>query len=435
MPFISKLLAPFVSGALLLLISCDGFALEKKGQAKFSPLGCFVGLVKEYETAKEIHREGSGSCSYSHSSPGKPKTQEDGDVVIEAVFKKGTGTATEIVSVPHGCGIFGPCHKGDKVTFHYSCDGDPWAKMAAGKPFQCKLVGCAPGGPTCNRVKSFIDYSSKWAKVPISSLLKVKDQIWVTASDFYIDQPKNGASFDLEAADAIKVSGRVSRWVKDALPNEKVEIRARRTDWGEDAGIPINAQFQPTKSASSFALLSGSLPNLKQYKSGSWIVSMCFVDAYPYDQRICTQAITIHLKPYVANMSDQPKNYKVDSNQPLPPLSPPPSSGGGGGGGKENMMAPPPVLSAPAAGVSAPRSPVPQGQPAVPAMAPTMAPASADTGRMAPTAGVPGCTPIAGATGQYACATREAHAGCERLRVAGAAGIRACTAGSEGGRR
>lgn len=166
-------------------------------------------------------------------------------------------------------------------------------------------------------------------------------------------------------------------------------------------------------------------------KQPHWTLKAC--TEIDWSGEICsiTRQIDLVQDP-VIKMSDQFKDPKVDPNQPLPPLSPPPSGGGGGGGGgKGNMMAPPPVLSAPAAGISAPTAPIPQGSPPAPAMAP----ASPEAGRMAPAAGVPGCTPIAGAPGQYACATREAHAGCERLRVAGAAGIRACTAGSEGGRR
>lgn len=187
------------------------------------------------------------------------------------------------------------------------------------------------------------------------------------------------------------------------------KIDMEGNDWGE---ITVPLDFGPHKSKLNWTL--------KACTEVDWSGEICSI----------TRQIELVQTP-VIKMSDQFKDPKVDPNQPLPPLPPPPSGGGGGGGGKGNMMAPPPVLSAPAAGISAPTAPTPQGSPPAPAMAP----ASPEAGRTAPAAGVPGCTPIAGAPGQYACATREAHTGCERLRVAGAAGIRACTAGSEGGRR
>ena len=64
-----------------------------------------------------------------------------------------------------------------------------------------------------------------------------------------------------------------------------------------------------------------------------------------------------------------------------------------------------------------------------PALAPAQAPAP-----IAPMAApqVPGCAPLAGQAGHYACATREAHAACERLRATGVAGIGQCH--SPGGR-
>jgi len=84
-------------------------------------------------------------------------------------------------------------------------------------------------------------------------------------------------------------------------------------------------------------------------------------------------------------------------------------------------LGPPPAMVAPAG--------LPAAAPAR-APSPDMAPPPADAGRAAPTATVPGCAPVAAATGQYACATREAYAGCERLRAAAAPGVRACLFGS-----
>lgn len=105
------------------------------------------------------------------------------------------------------------------------------------------------------------------------------------------------------------------------------------------------------------------------------------------------------------------------------------------------VLAPPPPLQ-PAVGMP---PPIMQGAPAVPAPAmtapPTMAPPpllgpAAPTNTITPIAApppqVPGCTPLAGQPGHFSCATREAHAGCERLRASGKVGIRACQGG--GGR-
>lgn len=170
---------------------------------------------------------------------------------------------------------------------------------------------------------------------------------------------------------------------------------------------------------------------------GKWFtVRACMT--IDYSGEVCSATYAYQLTDSkTAKMSDQPKDYKVDTTQPLPPVSPPPSGGGGGGGstGKGNLMAPPPMLGAPAANIPVPATPAPQGPPTAPTMTPAVAPSPGDPGRMAPTAGVPGCAPVGGAPGQYACTTREAHAACERLRASGSSGIRACTAGSEGPRR
>ncbi|MCC7461328.1 MAG: hypothetical protein IT480_02570 [Gammaproteobacteria bacterium] len=57
---------------------------------------------------------------------------------------------------------------------------------------------------------------------------------------------------------------------------------------------------------------------------------------------------------------------------------------------------------------------------------PVFAPPPAGALRTAPAADMPGCSAIAGSTGQYACSSREAYARCERLRSSGTAGVRAC---------
>ncbi len=80
--------------------------------------------------------------------------------------------------------------------------------------------------------------------------------------------------------------------------------------------------------------------------------------------------------------------------------------------GAPPAMAPPPVL--------APTAPAVIGPP------PVMMPPPGDPSHATPAAIVPGCTPMSGSPGRYACVTREAHAGCERLRAAGAAAIRQC---------
>ena len=115
-------------------------------------------------------------------------------------------------------------------------------------------------------------------------------------------------------------------------------------------------------------------------------------------------------------------------------------------GSSPEVLAPPPVLVSPPAGLPPPpmqNAPAGPAQPmaAPPALAPppalvpppTLVPAQAPA-QIAPMVGpqVPGCSPLAGQAGQYACATREAYAGCERLRASGAAGIRQCQ--STGGR-
>ena len=106
----------------------------------------------------------------------------------------------------------------------------------------------------------------------------------------------------------------------------------------------------------------------------------------------------------------------------LPPMMAPPPS-----------MAPPPVLVPAVPSAATPPASGTGGRQAAPpvvAPAPGMTPPPGAAGMPAPAVVVPGCTPVAGAPGQYACTTREAYAGCERLRAAGSAGIRACNADS-----
>jgi len=208
-----------------------------------------------------------------------------------------------------------------------------------------------------------------------------------------------------------------------------------KTTWPASTGSMTPKTMSLSGIASQGGWVKKSESLIPDPQVGEWLnIRACMT--IEYSGEVCSASYAYQLtESKTVKMSDQPKDHKVDSSQPLPPVSPPPSGGGGGGGaGKGNLMAPPPMLGAPAAGIPAPAAPAPQ-PPAAPAMAPAVAPLPDNAGRTPPAAGVPGCAPIAGATGQYACATREAFAGCERLRVAGAAGIRACTAGSEGRRR
>lgn len=168
---------------------------------------------------------------------------------------------------------------------------------------------------------------------------------------------------------------------------------------------------------------------------GEWLVVRACL-TIEYSGEVCSNAYGYQLTDsQVIKMSDQPKNPQIDLSQPLPPLPPPSGGGGGGGSGKGNMMAPPPVMGAPAASPPFPTLTAPQGQPPSPAMAPAASPPPVEAGRMAPAASVPGCTPVPGAPGQYACATREAYAGCERLRASAASGVRLCLGGGDRLRR
>lgn len=113
------------------------------------------------------------------------------------------------------------------------------------------------------------------------------------------------------------------------------------------------------------------------------------------------------------------------------------------GGGTKVFVPPPPF--APTGGLPPPPMPVqPAGSaPAVPTTgAPSPAPAMGPPPVLAPGAPpdqggtmvmpqVPGCAPVAGAPGRYACATREAYAGCQRLRATAASGVRLCQGGGD----
>ena len=91
------------------------------------------------------------------------------------------------------------------------------------------------------------------------------------------------------------------------------------------------------------------------------------------------------------------------------------------------MMVPPtglPPLPTPTT-PAAPAQPM-QGAPVM-APPPTLAaPPAANQAKPMLMTQVPGCEPLAGRPGEYACATREAYASCERLRAAGTAGMRQC---------
>lgn len=97
--------------------------------------------------------------------------------------------------------------------------------------------------------------------------------------------------------------------------------------------------------------------------------------------------------------------------------------------------APGPAVRAP---MNAPLEPVPGAFSAPPAARGTGMPgiaapeaAPVERGRLAPLTGtrgvaIQGCEPVSGRIGELACTTPEAHARCERARLAGTAGIRVC---------
>ena len=162
---------------------------------------------------------------------------------------------------------------------------------------------------------------------------------------------------------------------------------------------------------------------------GEWMtVKACLT--LDYSGEVCSASYAYQLtKPKLKPGMDQ--NPVIDPGK-QPPL--PPQGGGGGqagqGGnlpaGNARMMAPPPVLGAPAANPPGAAAPSPPIQPASPTMAPAVAPPAMQSGRTAPTARVPGCSASPGVSGQFACATAEAYAGCERMRSAGSTGVQAC---------
>ena len=242
------------------------------------------------------------------------------------------------------------------------------------------------------------------------------------------------------------------------LGDAKIDMMGN--DWGE---IVVPLDFGPHK------------------KNPFWTFKAC--TEIDWSGEICSITRQIELiQTPVIKMSDQPKDPKINPGQPWPPvLSPLPRGGGSGDGksgragksgslpaGRANTMEPPPVLGAPAASTAVPVPPAPRGQPPLPVMAPAVTPSAAlpppapmqgapagpaqpmsapptlapppalapaqAPAPIAPMAApqVPGCAPLAGQAGHYACATREAHAACERLRATGVAGIGQCH--SPGGR-
>lgn len=209
-----------------------------------------------------------------------------------------------------------------------------------------------------------------------------------------------------------------------------------KTTWPAPTGSMTPKTMSLSGVASQGGWVKKSESLIPDPQVGEWLtIRACMT--IDYSGEVCSANYAYRLTgSATAKMSDQPKDHKVDSNQPLPPVSPPPSGGGGGGGGtgNKNLMAPPRMLGAPATGVAAPAAPARQGPAPAPTLSPT-APAPADAGRMAPAAAVPGCSPIAAAPGQHACASRDAYAGCERQRAADAPGIRGCTLAGDGRRR
>ena len=195
----------------------------------------------------------------------------------------------------------------------------------------------------------------------------------------------------------------------------------------EEKTFPKTLSLAGATSADGWAQKSEQLaldPN-----TGEWLhIKACLT--LEYSGEVCSASYAYQLtKPKLKPGMDQ--NTVIDPGK-QPPL--PPQAGGGGqagqGGkfpaGNARMMAPPPVLGAPAANPPGAAAPSPPIQPASPTMAPAVAPPAMQSGRAAPTASVPGCSASPGMPGQFACATAEAYAGCERLRSAGSTGVRAC---------
>lgn len=152
--------------------------------------------------------------------------------------------------------------------------------------------------------------------------------------------------------------------------------------------------------------------------------------AQPPDSILVPKMAPGPLKPEIPRAGPEFGRSPKPVDNAAPPLmngTPAAAAGSPGPAGSAPPM--PTAISPPQAPVMAPPPVLAPGAPAAP---PALAPPPVGSGPMAPAAGVPGCTSIAGSPGQYACATREAVAGCERMRIAGNSGVRACLA--SGGR-
>ncbi len=170
--------------------------------------------------------------------------------------------------------------------------------------------------------------------------------------------------------------------------------------------------------------------------TGEWLhIKACLT--LEYSGEVCSNNYAYRLT-YPAVKPGLDKAQVIDASK-IPPLPPQDSAAGSQTGqsgdlpvGKARTMAPPPMLGVPAVSQPGAAANLPQIQPAAPTMAPVATPPAMQSGRTAPSVSVPGCSANPGVPGQFACATAEAYAGCERLRGAGSAGVRACQ--NSGGR-
>lgn len=324
--------------------------------------------------------------------PGSVQLNASGQAAVPIVFPKGSHKQWMITA----CVKWQPSgydHKIDDCTYAY-LEGED--KLAQDAEKLIKIVSPAHPGPPHN-----------WKKIPVEG-----NQLGVSVHD------------DLLA--------------KSADKTVRLKYYKKHTTTGGSNNWPGSTDKLAPKTISLAGAASQggwsmkSVPFQTDPDGGEWLtVQACLT--LEYSGEVCGATYAYKLtESKSAKMSDQPKDYKVDSSQPLPPMSPPSS---GGGTDKGNLMAPPPMLGAPAAGLPASPAPASRTPPPAPAMAPIMAPSPARDGRTAAVASVPGCAAIAGAPDRFVCATRETYAGCERLRVAGTSGVRACVAGEEGRRR
>jgi hypothetical protein len=399
----SRFLFILAFASCMLLPWVEGHALTKTGAAHFQTYGCSVKLLDETRSDKEIQRTGSGMCGYWHSSPDVKLHREEFPVVITAIQVKGTGKGRETITAPKGCGKYGGCKKNDTATFHYSCDSDPWEKVAAGKPYHCNYVKCAADKTQCNRLYAAIKYSTNWKSIPLSTWAGKKKLWFPSASELYLARPKDGEQFDEEAAAKILVVGHVSDALMTEMTNKQMEIRVGKSDLAAgDASVSIMTpakkalqlpQFPSEKNLpTTHTAMVSTLDNLaKHTKPGaigsSWTAQICFVEGHPYDQTVCSSPIKFHIG----------KTIKSKSLSGAGGKSPQPTLPGGDGSqkGTDSALAPPPPLQAPAtlpplappAAARAPGAPAAPA-PVAPAVLPAAPPSAIDTPASVPAAPV-----------------------------------------------